>query len=63
MATEAPDPRRLEAEEEYRAWARICEDKHGLPWPILEDAIPDSTTSRLLSEIKKLRTLGRTPHE
>lgn len=63
MATQQPDLHRQEIEEEYRVWARICEDKHGLPWPVPEDLIPNSDTSKLLSEIKKLKMLGRTPHE
>jgi len=63
MATQQPDPQRQEILDEYRVWARICEDKHGLPWPVSDDLLPDTDTSKLLLEIKKLKMLGRTPHE
>jgi hypothetical protein len=49
--------------DEYRVWARICEDKHGLPWPILESQLQTATDQEILAESKKLKMLGRTPHE
>jgi hypothetical protein len=54
---------RLELEDEYRVWCRLCEDKHGLPWPVPEEDINATPDHKLLSEIKKLKVLGRTPHE
>lgn len=61
---EAQDSKaRRAAEEEYRTWAQICEDKHGMPWPITQDDVPDATLSELVHETKKLKILGRTPHE
>jgi len=63
MATQPHDRRRRELEEEYTAWARICENKHGLPWPIPQDELSDIPTQDLLNEIKRLRNLGRTPPE
>lgn len=55
--------RRQELLDEYRVWAKICEDKHGLPWPIVESQLASATDQEVLSEIKKLKMLGRTPHE
>lgn len=55
--------RRRELEEEYTTWARICENKHGLPWPIKQDEITKALDSELLAEVKKLKVLGRTPAE
>lgn len=54
---------RKELESEYRIWAQICLDKHGLPWPIGESEIKDATDQHLNMELKKLKVLGRTPHE
>jgi len=55
--------RRREIEEEYRVWAQICNDKHGLPWPISEDELRNASDQDLSRELKKLKVLGRTPHE
>lgn len=55
--------RRKELLDEYRTWARICEDKHGSPWPLAESSLSNATDQEILSEIKKLKVLGRTPHE
>jgi hypothetical protein len=63
MATQQPDPLRIELEEEYVVWATICMDKHGLPWPIKQESVSTVPVSDLLREIKKLKILGRTPHE
>jgi hypothetical protein len=63
MATQPIDRTRRELEEEYRTWARICEDKHGNPWPIHQDEIANASDQDLMSEVKKLKLLGRTPHE
>lgn len=62
MAT-AKSRQRLELESDYRTWATICLEKHGHPWPISEDDVAQATDQELSMEIKKLRTLGRTPHE
>lgn len=62
MVTKSRDVRH-ELEEEYRAWARICANKHGLPWPVSDDELPTVSDSDLMAEIKKLKDLGRTPHE
>lgn len=48
---------------EYRTWAQICLDKHGQPWPIADADVKDATEQELQLEIKRLKTLGRTPHE
>jgi hypothetical protein len=53
----------VETRQEYETWAQICEDKHGLPWPIPRDRVEASSLADLLREIKKLKVLGRTPHE
>jgi hypothetical protein len=63
MATTPPDHHREEIEEEYVTWARLCENKHGLPWPIKQDDLGSHSSADLLSEIKKLKVLGRTPPE
>jgi len=63
MATQPRDHQRENAENEYRVWAQICYDKHGLPWPITEDELPDAALPVLVQEIKRLKVLARTPHE
>ena len=63
MAQQPINSRRVELEQEYAVWAKICEDKHGLPWPISQDRLMDVPELDLLAEIKKLKVLGRTPHE
>jgi hypothetical protein len=63
MATEPKDLARQEMEDEYIVWADICRDKHGLPWPIPQTALADASDVHLAREIKKLKVLGRTPHE
>lgn len=63
MAQSPIDSHRVELEQEYSTWAKLCEDKHGLPWPIPQDLLGDATDQAILVEIKKLKVLGRTPHE
>lgn len=63
MAQSESDRRRLELVQEYTVWANLCENKHGLPWPILSDQLDSASDQTLLAEIKKLKVLGRTPHE
>lgn len=54
---------RRELEDEYAVWAKLCSDKHGLPWPISAESVPTASNLQLSLELKKLKTLGRTPHE
>jgi hypothetical protein len=63
MAQQPIDPSRQELEDEYRTWAQICLDKHGMPWPVKESELSSASDSHLTLEIKKLKVLGRTPHE
>lgn len=63
MAINQIDRLKQEVIEEYITWARMCESKHGLPWPIHADELRDVELSTLLAEIKKLKVLGRTPPE
>lgn len=55
--------RRQDLLSEYRTWARICEDKHGQPWPISESQLQSASDQEVMQEVKKLKVLGRTPHE
>jgi len=55
--------RRRELEEEYRVWAQMCLDKHGLPWPVKDSDLNSISDQELSQEVKKLKVLGRTPHE
>jgi hypothetical protein len=63
MATTADDRHRKALESEYIVWAGICEDKHGQPWPFSVDDLPAISDAELSVEVKKLKVLGRTPHE
>jgi hypothetical protein len=63
MPDQQPKTPRTELEEIYVAWARVCEDKHGLPWPIPVDRIQAASDLELQQEVKKLKDLGRIPHE
>lgn len=54
---------RRELMDEYRVWANICKDKHGLPWPLAEDALDKALDSEILAEIKKMKVIARTPHD
>jgi hypothetical protein len=63
MVTSLGNRQRRELEDEYFAWAKICEDKHGLTWPVSIDDLPEISDRELVQEIKKLKELGRTPYE
>jgi hypothetical protein len=63
MAQQPRDRQREELVEEYRVWAQLCQDKHGLPWPIHLDELDSASSQEILLEVKKLKVLGRTPHE
>lgn len=63
MASNPVDRRRQELEDEYLVWANICLDKHGLPYPIQREGLKEVSDSELSAEIKRLKVLGRTPHE
>jgi hypothetical protein len=63
MATNPVNHERQEAESEYKTWAQICLDKHGHPWPVSEEELASISDQRLAQEIKRLKALGRTPHE
>lgn len=63
MATQQTDRDHRELFEQYCAYASICADKHGLPWPISREEARDAASDVLQSEIKKLKELARTPHE
>lgn len=62
MAQTSKD-RRTELEQEYLTWAQLCLDKHGLPYPIQQEKLGESSDQDLSTELKKLKVLGRTPHE
>lgn len=63
MATSTNDRDHRELFALYCVWAQICSDKHGLPWPLSRDEAQDAADDILMKEIKKLKELGRTPHE
>lgn len=63
MATQPIDHAHKEAFEEYCVYARLCQDKHGLPWPLDRDEAENTPLDVLRAEIRKLKDLARTPRE
>lgn len=57
------DAKRLVLIAELKTWDTICKDKHGFAMPLSEDDLAKLPLSDLELELKKLKTLGRTPHE